>query len=196
MKRHFRGLRTTDVLPDMPPGVFLCEDEDAWVESMPHIPSSESRGIFVRGMVDAVARLDDGSLAIIDFKTSGISKTTAETYARQLHAYALALERPSPRSELAQAQVSHLGLVVYSPTAFDTPVTEEGLTAAALTGALTYVPIERDNEKFSTFLADVAAVLDAPEPPPPPPPGPRARRNVKTSCPYCQFLHEGLQHRS
>lgn len=51
MKRHFRGLRTTDILPEMPPGTFLCEDDDAWVESLPISPSNHTSSVFIRGMV-------------------------------------------------------------------------------------------------------------------------------------------------
>jgi hypothetical protein len=51
MKRHMRGLRTTDVIPSMKPGVFLCEDNDAWVECTPIKPPGRSRSVFIRGMV-------------------------------------------------------------------------------------------------------------------------------------------------
>lgn len=51
MKRHFRGLRTTDLLPDMTPGTFLCEDQDAWVESKPIRPAKHTDSVFIRGMV-------------------------------------------------------------------------------------------------------------------------------------------------
>jgi hypothetical protein len=51
MKRHMRGLRTTDVIPSMKPGVFLCEDNDAWVECTPITPPGRSGSVFIRGMV-------------------------------------------------------------------------------------------------------------------------------------------------
>lgn len=51
MKRHFRGLRTTSILPDMPPGVFLCEEDDAWVESLPITVPNHSTSVYIRGMV-------------------------------------------------------------------------------------------------------------------------------------------------
>lgn len=51
MKHHFRGLTTTDLLPEMSPGVFLCEDDDAWVESMPITPPNHTNSVFIRGMV-------------------------------------------------------------------------------------------------------------------------------------------------
>lgn len=51
MKRHFQGLRTTTILPDMPPGVFLCEEKDAWVESLPVSVPDHSASVYIRGMV-------------------------------------------------------------------------------------------------------------------------------------------------
>lgn len=51
MKRHFRGLRTTDLIPEMPAGTFLCEERDAWVESKPITPQNHTDSIFIRGMV-------------------------------------------------------------------------------------------------------------------------------------------------
>lgn len=58
MKRHFQGLRTTSILPDMPPGVFLCEEEDAWVESLPISVPNHSASVYVRGMVRPLATSD------------------------------------------------------------------------------------------------------------------------------------------
>lgn len=57
MKRHFRGLHTTSVLPDMPPGVFLCEEEDAWVESLPITVPNHSASVYIRGMVCSLIAL-------------------------------------------------------------------------------------------------------------------------------------------
>ena len=51
MKRHFKGLRTQDVLPEMPPGTFLCDEEDAWVECEPIRPPGRRHSVYIRGMV-------------------------------------------------------------------------------------------------------------------------------------------------
>lgn len=51
MKRHFRGLRTEDVVPQLPPGTFLCEDNDAWVECNPISPPGHEHSVYIRGMV-------------------------------------------------------------------------------------------------------------------------------------------------
>lgn len=144
----------------------------------------------IKIQVDALVRFDDKSYGIIDFKTSQAAKAS-ETYSRQLHAYARALEDPSTNSELEGGTVSDMGLVVYTPGEFHTPTTEEGAVKAALTGDLTYVPVERDDKGFERFLGEVVDVLALPGPPAPPPPS-RARwgGGSFSSCPYCQFLHE------
>ncbi len=51
MKLHLRGLPTHELLPDMPKGTFLCENEDAWVECKPFSPPGHQKSVFIRGMV-------------------------------------------------------------------------------------------------------------------------------------------------
>lgn len=51
MKRHFRGLPTQGVIPEMKPGTFLCEDTDAWVECKPITPPGHTDSVYIRGMV-------------------------------------------------------------------------------------------------------------------------------------------------
>lgn len=134
---------------------------------------------------------EDGTYGVIDFKTSSVSKT-AGTYARQLHAYAQAIENPSENSELKQGEVTNLGLVVYSPSQFHTPLRPDGGFAGALTGDFSYVEVERDDAAFMLFVREVLDVLALPDAPEPPPP----RRNAGwssgkfSSCPYCQYLHD------
>ncbi|GAB0496145.1 hypothetical protein MMPV_007455 [Pyropia vietnamensis] len=128
MKRYFRGRLTGEVLPAMPPGEFLCEDEDAWVESVPLSVPGHSSTVYIRGKLDCLVRDENDEYGVIDFKTSSVSKSLA-TYSRQLHAYAFALECPSDASELLPGRVSHMGLVVYEPTSF--ACDNEGVAAVA-----------------------------------------------------------------
>lgn len=51
MKKHFRGLRTEEILDNVAPGTFLCEEEDAWVECQPITPPGHTSSVYVRGMV-------------------------------------------------------------------------------------------------------------------------------------------------
>lgn len=65
MKLHLRGLPTNELLPEMPKGVFLCENEDAWVEGKPIQLPGRKNTVFIRGMVSrrrGAARSDTDSL--------------------------------------------------------------------------------------------------------------------------------------
>lgn len=127
----------------------------------------------------------DGTYGIIDFKTS--SSTGASTlYSRQLHAYATAIENPTTDSPLKKARISELGLVIYSPSEFHTPVDSKGRVQAAMTGDLKYVKVERDDAGFLQFLGEVLDVLNMPEAPPF---SSRIRSSAPT-CPYCKYLHQ------
>lgn len=190
MKRHFRGLKADELIPEMPSGRFLCEEKDAWVESVPLSVSGHSAKVYIRGMVDCLLGMDDGTFGIIDFKTSNVSHNL-DIYSRQLHAYSIALEQPSEASELMQGRVTDLGLVVYEPQAFTTPTGKK--IGGALTGKLEYLKVPRNDDSFMAFLSDVLDVLTAPEPPPPPPRNKYSWANAKTSCPYCQYLHDASE---
>lgn len=155
---------------------------------MPPTPPPNCCGGGLR-QVDALVRFEDGTYGIIDFKTSQAAKAS-DTYSRQLHAYARALEDPSENSELEQGTVSDMGLVVYTPCEFHTPATEAGEVKAALTGDLTYVHVERDDAGFERFLGKVLDVLTLPDAPPPPPPTKGRWGGSYSSCPYCQFAHD------
>lgn len=51
MKMHLRGLPTQELLPEMPKGIFLCENDDAWVECKPITPPGHDISLYIRGMV-------------------------------------------------------------------------------------------------------------------------------------------------
>ncbi|KAI0563895.1 Exonuclease phage-type/RecB [Gracilaria domingensis] len=184
MKRHMSGLRTDELFPEMRPGTILCEDDDPWIESLPITPTGRKHGVYIRGKIDALVRFDDGSYGVIDFKTSSVAKTSA-TYSRQLHAYAAALENPSRNSQLEKASVSELGLMVYTPSDFHTPLDKKGKIQAAMTGGMQYIRIDRDNPGFLKFLGEVLDVLDMPEAPPPQ----LANGRNFSNCSYCNYLH-------
>lgn len=135
-------------------------------------------------------RHEDGTFGVIDFKTSSVSKT-ATTYARQLHAYAHAIENPSENSELIQGTVTDMGLVVFSPSTFHTPIREDGSFAGGLTGELSYVHVERDDKAFLKFIGNILDVLDKKEAPPAPKPKKTGWNTGKYSCcPYCNYILE------
>lgn len=174
MKACFEG-RRTDVVAGMPPGVF--EHGERLVDSRPiEVPVPDR--VFrcrLRGRVDTVARLDDGTYAVVDFKTAGARAAHVPRYARQLHAYALALEQPAPGG-FGLGPVSRLGLVIFEPEKFSADPT--GPTGLA--GGVSWVEIPRDDGAFLGFLAEVLSVLARPTPP-----------GGAPLCPWCVYRDAG-----
>lgn len=156
--------------PGTPGGTYHAAD--GWVQSKPITLPGRTSSCFIRGIFDTVLALDGGGYAVVDFKTSTIRDNNVKKYARQLHAYAFALERSrGTAAELALAPVTALGLLVWEPRSF--APAERG---ADLAGDLAWLPVERDDDGFVRFLDEVLGVLDLPEPPPP-----------GRDCGFCRF---------
>lgn len=175
MKDHFMGKRTEAISTNMPNGII--EHAGKRVESLPISIKGFSTPCFIRGNFDTVVRFDDNSFGVIDFKTSQVKPEHVSNYARQLHAYAYALENPA-EGRFGLNPVSKLGLLMFEPSLFSNA---SGGTAS-LSGSLTWVELPRDDNAFLDFLADVLAVLDQPLPPDPSP-----------SCQWCEYRETSRQ---
>jgi len=169
MKDHFEGKQTSDVLPSLPAGVFT--PSSGWVQSVPLSVPGHNTTCTIRGKLDTVVRFIDGTFGLIDFKTSQIRSKHAALYGRQLHAYALGVERAAP-GNLSFSPVTTLGLVVFEPKKFRS----ENHTAAALTGSIGWVGIPRNDATFFAFLGEVLSLLELPNPP-----------SAAPSCEWCQY---------
>jgi hypothetical protein len=167
MKQRFAGQRTDAIIAGLPGGVF--EYSEHWVESRPVAIPGQAPTCFIRGKFDTVVRFDDGGFGVVDFKTSARNSEHIPLYARQLHAYACALEQAAP-GRLALSPVRQLGLLVYEPKAFE----HQTAGACSLSGSLSWIEIPRDNGGFMDFLGEVLEVLDQPAPP-----------AGSASCPWC-----------
>ncbi len=149
MKSCYVGQKSEALAAGLPAGL-ICQ-ADRWVRSAGLTIPNSTVVSEIRGSVDALIECDDGSVAVVDFKTAEPHADHVATYGRQLHAYALALEQPASGPPI---QVSALGLLCFLPNAFtNTP-------AAALTGEIRWVEIERDEPAFYRFLIEVASVID------------------------------------
>jgi hypothetical protein len=168
MKDFYAGMRTERMSPGLPPGVV--EHGEKWVECRPISIAGRESTCYVKGKFDTVVRFDDGSYGVIDFKTSEQKPDSLRKYARQLHAYARALEDPAP-GKLALSPVSRLGLLVFEPAVY----AQTG-TAVDLSGSVAWVEIPRDDGGFMTFLGRVLDLLDQPEPPP-----------ANPKCEWCRY---------
>jgi PD-(D/E)XK nuclease superfamily len=96
---------------------------------------------------------------VIDFKTASPSGEKAEMYARQLQAYALALENPAPDA-LRLSQIEALGLLFFSPDKWEQNASQRQL----LEESMEWMPIMRNDAAFMDFLESVVALLDGPLP--------------------------------
>lgn len=168
MKSFYMGQRADTLTPGMPKGVI--GGADRWVRSAGLTTPGSGTICELRGSLDALVHCDDGTVGVIDFKTSEPTADHVATYSRQLHAYALALEQPQTGPSV---EVSALGLLCFLPESF------ESAEVATLSGEITWVQIERDDPSFLEFLIEVVSVLDEPEPPPPSP-----------ECVWCQWRAE------
>lgn len=169
MKNCFEGKRTEELGLGIPPGVVNFGEK--WVESIPTKNPGYDSTCFVRGRFDSAIRFDDGSYGVIDFKTSIITERSKRLYARQLHAYAYALENPAP-GKLALNPISKIGLIAFGPTAF----LNEQRDSASLVGNLTWMEIRIHRPRFLEFLGEVMSILELEESP-----------SANNDCPYCRY---------
>lgn len=164
MKAGFSGVRTDELALGAPAGSII--EADRWVKSTPlSVPGSKSR-LVVRGRVDALIALDQGGIAVVDFKTAPPSDRLIDRYGRQLHAYAAALEDPATGRPY---RVDGLGILAFIPSTF-----KANSGTADLHGELEWTEIPLERSSFVQFLADVSTVLDAPTAP-----------AADPACPWC-----------
>lgn len=173
MKAFYQRLPTSEIDPGLPRGVLLCGDR--WVQSQPVELPGHSGRCYLRGKLDALIEFVGGGYGVVDFKTSHANGEHVALYARQLHAYAYALEHAAP-GNLALAPVRKLGLVVFEPERFSASGGRRGLLA----GKMTWIEIARDDGAFRRFLGEVLYVLEGRSPPPPSP-----------TCEWCRYREAG-----
>lgn len=158
MKNCYSGKRTEKVMPFLPPGIV--DASVSWVQSEPINVPGHNSACMIRGKIDTLVKFDDGSYAVIDFKTSSPRAEHVQLYGRQLHAYALALEQAAV-GHVSLSPIRRLGLLVYEPRKFANTTISE----ASLTGGLSWIPIERDDRTFLVFIGEILEVLEGPNPP-------------------------------
>lgn len=173
MKDFYEGQSTQKMDPGLPPGKVLFGEK--WVTSAPiSIPGHEN-SVYIRGKFDTVVEFDDGSFGVIDFKTSTPKPHHVEFYGRQLHAYAHALEHPA-EGKLQLAPITTLGLLIVEPS-----LMTAGATAASVNfeNELTWLPVEKDDDSFLSFIENVLTVLEQPQPP-----------SAAEKCGWCKYRDE------
>lgn len=82
--------------------------------------------IVIVGYLDKAVMLDDGSAAVIEFKTTDPSPHGLKLFSRQIHAYQYGLEHPAIQEPL---EVTRLALVVYNAYAGTFKIDKKALEA-------------------------------------------------------------------
>lgn len=171
-KDYYSGKRTETFCEALPPGIVSHGEK--WVRSqkieLPHCSST----CYINGRFDIVAELDDASFAVLDFKTGNPSDAKTKMYARQLHAYTLALENPA-EGALHLAPISKIGLLYFSPDSFQQIASARQM----LEGQMSWIEVKRDDESFMGFLSEVVTLLDGPLPAP-----------QSDNCDWCSYLQK------
>lgn len=156
-KNYYSGRRTEEFCPQLPPGTVTLGEKQVRSTTI-EFDGLEST-CYIVGRFDIVAELDDGSYAVMDFKTGNPGEEKAEMYSRQLHAYALALENPA-EGALKLSPVSRLGLLYFRPDRCQ----YLGNDRQVLEGQMTWIEIKKEDDEFRSFLRDVVSLLDGPLP--------------------------------
>ena len=171
MKEYFENRSTKDISSELPPGKVHFGDK--WIQSRVLVDKLSGRSCFIKGRTDTVVAFDDGTHGIVDFKTSHIRHENVIKYARQLHAYALALEKAAPNKPHLP-KISKLGLFV---------VEHKKIIGSICNNMqfdldIKWQPIERNDEMFKEFLREVLYILNQPVSPKPDP-----------NCGYCKYKY-------
>jgi hypothetical protein len=169
MKHYFEGRSTSEFTPDLPGGVVKFGG--LGVESEPLYLPGHTHAFSLAGKFDSVLEFEDGSYAVVDFKTTSPRPEHVAFYSRQLHAYAYALEHPAP-GKLALAPVTRLGLFSLDMDGLERHSNER----LALLGPVHWQECPRDEAGFLKFLERVVSVLELPSPPP-----------ASEKCGFCKY---------
>lgn len=177
MKRLFDGQPTSALTPELPPGRVAMQGK--WVNSAPIVFPDLAASCYIKGAFDSVLAFDDGSYAVIDFKTSTPSKDHIGFYGRQLSAYAYALEHPSEKA-LHLSPITKLGLLYLDPIDINHGVDHRRITYDS---EVTWQELPKDEGKFLEFLHGVLTLLSLPEPP-----------AAHPECGFCAYRAAAREH--
>jgi hypothetical protein len=178
-KDFFVGHSTKDIKKSLPAGVI---ERGKRVRSEAIALPGTSYRVQFAGETDTILNFSRAGYGVCDFKTSSPGEGASELYGRQLHAYAIALERPSGDA-LPLAPVSRLGLICFPPddmielpTRAIKPATKSAAKPAAKSRAATpaalkryayrtsavWVEVERNDEAFLNFVANAVKLITRP----------------------------------
>lgn len=142
--------------------------------------------LVISGKLDRLVLLEDGTAGICDHKMVKVNEYKAGEYAPQLHSYRRCLEFPAKGKA---RKITRLGLTCWDPTVliggFTVSMKGEGVLPAAVKGALTWLEVPIDDERFDALLREAAQVAASLEPP-----------ESGQNCELCAFLGEATRFES
>jgi hypothetical protein len=148
-RRYFTDRPTSDVDPGLPPGTL---HNGGRVQSAPHAIGGVD--FTIRGNMDALLRFDDGSVGVVDFKSSTASPQLGDAYRPQLAACHWALRKPASGDP---ETVSVAGILVFAPE--EMVDTERG---RAYLVSSTWIPVEIEDGWFERFLERLVPLVESP----------------------------------
>ena len=172
LKNHYDGKRTSELHPDLPPGVVKYAEKQVKSRTI-RFPGCNS-SCFISGRFDIVVQFDDGSYGVIDFKTGKPHESKADLYSRQLHAYSYALEHPAPGA-MSLSPVTKLGLLYFYPS----EISQTSIERLSYEAEIQWIEIEKDEKGFLSFVEEVLGVLNKDELP-----------ESSPDCPWCDYISE------
>jgi hypothetical protein len=174
LQRYFTGRCPSLLCASLPAG--RCTSREAWVKSRPITrPALPDLPFYILGRIDHLLEFEDRTVGIADYKTTEIAYVRRAAYARQLHAYAWAIEQAAP-GELSVERVSRLGLFCLEPV---------GMTGYAPGRSATvelrpmWLEVPRDDDAFGRALDRVLALVASDNLPDPGP-----------ACATCTYLRK------
>jgi CRISPR/Cas system-associated exonuclease Cas4 (RecB family) len=170
LKNHYDGKPTSQLHADLPPGIVRYGEKNVR-SSIIQLPKHDAT-CYISGRFDVVVSFEDGTYGVIDYKTSNPSRESARMYSRQLHAYAYALEHPTP-GKLALSPVTKLGLLYFYPDS----INQQSMDRLNYGAEIIWVEVEKDEEGFLKFIDEVLDVLELPEAP-----------EHSPSCQWCGYI--------
>jgi hypothetical protein len=148
-RSFYDGKPTSLIDPNLPAGIIR---NAKGVLSQPF--EHDGVSLTIRGTLDAIAEFDDGTIGVIDFKSSIPNSYLGDRYRPQLSAYHWALTRPA-KSE--PQEVSKLGLLIVCPEAMAD--TNQGLAQLVST---TWIEVDYNETWFTNLLKEICGIATDP----------------------------------
>ena len=162
-RKYFTGRPTTDIDPTLPAGTL---HNGGRVQSAPVTIGKVD--FTIRGNMDALIRFDDGTVGVVDFKSSTATPALGDAYRPQLAAYQWSFSHPASGDV---ETVSVTGLLVFAPESMVD--TSDGRAYLVST---TWIPVEVKDGWFENFLGRIAPLVKSP-----------GKARTKPDCEWCDL---------